>query len=278
MTARVPSVWLTLVLAAACSPTTASSSEFETVPTARDHGLPLVDVLADVTSVVDGDSFRAVDGDQELEVRLLGINAPESEECFGAESAAWLTETLEGKEAGLALEPQPDQFGRLLAVVVVDQINVNEAALSSGHALVVSAEGFDRTAFVAAEDQARAGSFGMWADDICGASGQRASLEIVEVDYNPPGPDENETVTIVNNGSDTVDLDGFALRDESSVNRFVLPRVVLGEGESLTVRVTDCQEVESAFDWCSEQPVFNNDGDTAMLLDPFGRVVALARY
>ena len=42
--------------------------------------------------------------------------------------------------------------------------------------------------------------------------------------------------------------------------------------------MTDCRVVQSVFDWCSEQPVFNNDGDTAMLLDPFGRVVALARY
>lgn len=241
-------------------------------------GLPMVDFLAEVSSVADGDSFRVVVDGEEIEVRLLGINAPERDECFGPEAAVWLTEMIEGEEVGLAVEPEPDQFGRHLAVAVVDQMNVNESALSSGHALVVSAEGIDRDSFVAAEESARSARTGMWADDICGASGRRAILEIVELDYNPPGPDENETVVIVNNESDNIDLDGFVLRDESSVNRFVLPPVVLAELDRLTVRVTNCRVVQSAFDWCSEQPVFNNDGDTAMLLDPFGRVVALARY
>jgi endonuclease YncB( thermonuclease family) len=267
-------IWLAL-LVAACVPLGSNGSELR--PTV-DADLPIVDFLAEVSGVADGDSFRAVVDGEEFEIRLLGINAPERDECFGPESAAWLTETLEGKEVGLALAPEPDQFGRLLAVAVVDQINVNLSALASGHALVVGSEGVDRDSFVAVEESARSAKTGLWADDICGATGPRAALEIVEMDYNPPGPDENETVTIVNNGAQDIDLDGFVLRDESSVNRFVLPPVVLAEGEIATVHVTDCRVAQSVFDWCSEQPVFNNDGDTALLLDPFGRVVALARY
>ena len=240
--------------------------------------LPIVDFLAEVPGVADGDSFRVVVDGKETEVRLIGINAPERDECFGPESAAWLTETLKGKEVGLAVEPEPDQFGRLLAVAVVDQINVNLAALASGHALVVVTEGIDRASFVEVEEGARLARTGLWADDICGATGSRAALEIVEVDYNPPGPDEREAVIIANNGTEDIDLDGYVLRDESSVNRFELPAVVLAEGELLTVEVSDCRTPLSATSWCSDQPVFNNDGDTALLLDPFGRVVALARY
>ncbi|HEX5671254.1 MAG TPA: lamin tail domain-containing protein [Acidimicrobiia bacterium] len=263
------------LLVTACDPSGSNGSELGPVSSGD---LPVVDLLGEVSSVGDGDSFRVVVDGEEIEIRLIGINAPERDECFGLESAAWLTDQLEGKEVGLALEPEPDQFGRLLAVAVVDQTKVNLAALASGHALVVSAEGIDRALFVQEEQRARLDRTGLWADDICGARGSRANLEIVEVDYNPPGPDANETVTIVNNGAQDIDMDGFVLRDESSVNRFEMPAVVLGQGELLTVEVSDCRTGESATSWCSEQPVFNNDGDTALLLDPFGRVVALARY
>ena len=269
-----PAVGL-VMLVAGCVPPGSNGSELGPVPSGD---LPVVDLLGEVLSVADGDSFRVVVDGEELEIRLIGVNAPEHDECFGPESAAWLTETLESKEVGLAVEPEPDQFGRLLAVAVVDQTNVNLAALVSGHALVVSADEIDRDSYVVVEESARSAKTGMWADDICGASGPRASLEIVEVDYNPPGPDENETVTIVNYGAEDIDLDGFVLRDESSVNRFELPGPVLAQDELLTVEVSDCRAGQSARSWCSEQPVFNNDGDTALLMDPFGRVVALARY
>jgi micrococcal nuclease len=240
--------------------------------------LPIVDFLAEVASVADGDSFRAVANGEEIEVRLLGVNAPERDECFGAEATAWLRETLDGKQVGLAVQPEPDQFGRVLAIAVVDGTIVNETVVRSGHALVVTAAGADRAQLVAAEAEARSAAAGMWADDICGATGPRPQLEISDIDYDPPGPDESETVTIANIGSANLDVSGFVLRDESSANRFVLPAVVLKEGESLTVTVSDCGPVRSETDWCSQRPVFNNDGDTALLLDPFGRIVALARY
>ena len=196
----------------------------------------MVDVLVEVASVVDGDSFRAMDGDEELEVRLLGINAPERDECFGVESAAWLTETMEGKEVGLAIEPEPDQFGRhpRSGSGRSDQRKRGRIELGScpgGECRKVSTgTHWWRPKRVLDRPEPGCGQ-----TTSAGPAGRRASLEIVELDYNPPGPDENETVTIVNNGSDNIDLDGFVLRDESSINRFVLPRVVLAEGERLTV-------------------------------------------
>jgi endonuclease YncB( thermonuclease family) len=274
MRSAAPEVWLAMLVAACMAP---GSNGSELGPVSSGD-LPVVDFLAQVSTVSDGDSFRVVVDGDETEVRLIGINAPERDECFGAESATWLTETLDGREVGLAVEPEPDQFGRLLAVAVVDQVNVNLEALASGHALVVSAEGVDRESYVATEESARSAKIGLWADEICGANGPRAALEVVEVDYNPPGPDEVETVTIVNNAAESIDLEGFVLRDESSVNRFELPAVALAQGELLTVEVSDCRSGQSATSWCSEQPVFNNEGDTALLLDTFGRVVALARY
>jgi len=269
--------WFLLVAVVACSANEPNRTEIGPV---FDRALPIVDLLVEVTVVADGDSFRVVANGEELEVRLLGINAPELGECYGPESATWLTETIEGKDVGLALEPEPDQFGRVLAVAIVDQVDVNKDALKSGHAVVVNGEGIDWTSYVAAEEEARSAETGMWADDICGASGPRAAVGIESVEFDPPGPDQREAVIIINNGNDDIDVGGFVLRDESSVNRFVLPAEILAAGSRLEIAVMECRfdKAYSPLVWCSDQPVFNNDGDTAMLLDPFGRVIALSRY
>lgn len=263
----------------ACSPVDGEPPQLGTAPATQDGDLPITDVIAIVTSVTDGDSFIAsVDGD-EIEVRLLGINAPELEECFGIESTDWLTATIDGKKIGLAPETELDQFDRVLARAVIDDTYVNRAAVATGHALVVSAAEADHDVLIEAEDAARLAGTGFWGDDICGASGAKASLEIVDVDFNPPGPDDVETVTIENTGVEAVSLSGFILRDESSTNRYEMPLEVLQPGARHVVMVASCEPFHPHGPvWCSDEPVWNNDGDTALLLDRYGRIVAFLRY
>src|SRR5688572_30825785 len=45
--------------------------------------LPMTDLDVIVTTVSDGDSFRAEAPSGAIEVRLLGLNAPELDECHG---------------------------------------------------------------------------------------------------------------------------------------------------------------------------------------------------
>ena len=70
-----------------------------------------------------------------------------------------------------------------------------------------------------------------------------------------------------------MNLADWTLRDESSRNRYVFIGLNLKPGMSVTVR-TGCGE--DHFDtlyWCSEQAVWSNDGDTAILQDHHGSVV-----
>lgn len=265
------------MLIGACSP---GGVEPPLIGAAVEEGdLPLVDVVATVTSVADGDSFRASADGRDIEIRLLGINAPERGECYGPESAQWLVETIDGREIGLAVEAEKDQFDRTLAIAVLDTTNVNVEAVATGHALVVSEVDEDRETFIEAEERARSSGIGMWGNDICGANGPKAALEIVDIDYNPSGPDDVETVTIGNAGAESINLSGFTLRDESSTNRYPMPTEVLAPGASHVVRVIRCDSPESHGPaWCSEEPVWNNGGDTALLLDTYGRIVAVLRY
>jgi endonuclease YncB( thermonuclease family) len=268
--------WLAvlLLLAGACA---ALETGADTVATGSSAELAEVAITAVVVAVADGDSFRAESAGAEFEVRLLGVNAPESDECYGPEATTWLRAATDDREVGLDPAGE-DQFGRMLARVLVDGVYLNREAVSTGHALVLSSVEMDVETLLEAERGARRAGLGLWGEDICGATAARASLAITRVDHDPPGPDETETVTIENVGTGAVELQGFQLRDESSANRFRFPSYELLPGRSVTV-VSGSGDIGSGtFGWRTTQPVWNNDGDTALVLDAHGRIVAAYRY
>ena len=243
-----------------------------------DVELPLTNLEVVVTTVADGDSFRAEAPSGEIEVRLLGINSPELDECHGRLAKDALVKMIEGRTIGLATERDLDQFDRVLARAVVERAYVNLELVLKGHALALSDDSPDRDLLLGAEGIARAAGAGMWASDACGAVGPPATLEITAIDYDPAGSDEAESVTISNTGDTPVDLDGFVLRDESSTNRFVFPPLALGPGGKIVI-VSGCDASgDLNLTWCADQPVWNNGGDTALLLDRVGRIVAVHRY
>ena len=236
-----------------------------------------------VTRVSDGDSLRANSAEGELEIRLLGVNAPETDECFGPQAAASLEALLEGTD--VTLHPWPgdtDEFGRQLGFLQANDIFVNLALVQTGNvvARAQSNHGFEAE-FETAERQANEQARGLWAPDACGTPSD-AELRIIEVFENAPGDDrENpngEFVVIVNNGDAELSLDGWTLRDESTRHRFSFPPVIAPPNIEIVIR-TGCGNDTPDADpielfWCDpEPPVWNNGGDTAFLLDPSGAIV-----
>lgn len=69
-----------------------------------------------VAKVVDGDSFQTKDGRR---IRLLGIDAPEKDNCFGNTAGEKLKDLLLGKRVRLK-NTVTDDYGRLLANVIVE--------------------------------------------------------------------------------------------------------------------------------------------------------------
>jgi hypothetical protein len=222
-----------------------------------------------VERVVDGDGFYAGG----LEIRLVGVNAPELNECYGAEAKEWLEERIGGHQ--VALEPTAlDQFDRTLANVTADGQWINLELVSTGHAIALSSS---EPSLLEAEGTAVATGIGLWGDSICNASEPKQLLEILSVDFNPPGQDVGESVAIHNPGQSAVELSGFALRDESSVNRYEFPDVLLEAGGTIEVS-TACGSDGTVLYWCAGEPVWNNGGDSVLVIDSFGRIVASHRY
>ena len=226
----------------------------------------------------DGDSIEVdIDGRTE-EVRLLGINAPEGDECYGKRAREALIDLLAGQDFVLVegTGDDTDRYGRLLRYVYVDGENTNGRLLAGGHALTLQGDHRFNSGFVEIGDLAAGAGLGMWAPDACGPAPQSGAA-IVEVRYNPPGPDDerlnDEYVVISNEGTTPLNLAGWTLRDESSHNRYAFNGPSLEPGMSVTVRTGCGEDRTDAVYWCADRPIWSNGGDTAILQDPHGNVV-----
>jgi endonuclease YncB( thermonuclease family) len=226
--------------------------------------------------VLDGDSLVVdIDG-TETEVRLLGVNTPERDECFDEEAKIRTTE-LAGNRVRLVGQDE-DRFGRLLRYAyAVDDTLINRQLVTEGFALALSTGHSLGNAFKRAEAEAFRQRIGRWQPDACGPAAG-GTVEIGALEFDAPGDDSRnrngEWVEITNTGPQPARLDGWSLQDESSSHRFEFPSGFLLDPGS-TVRVSSgCGEpTDKQLFWCDDDPVWSNGGDTAYLLDPAGNVV-----
>jgi micrococcal nuclease len=273
------------------NPTTTSTTLLgsEAAATSTPPTLPAPDerVVASVTSVTDGDTIDVhIDGAQAT-VRLLGINAPEQDECWGPESTLNLGTLIDGRDILLVSgEEDTDEFGRLLRYVYLDEpdgpIFINSVMVQLGNAGGLSNGHQHERVFKGLEASAFQSGAGMWGTFVCGdaegIAADRPVIRVGDVQYDPDGPDnerlDEETVTIVNEGYGRVSISGWVLRDESSRNRMTFPNgTVLAPGDSITV-VTGCTGGPAdAIYWCNDGAVWSNQGDTVVVSDTLGNAV-----
>lgn len=233
---------------------------------------------ARVLEVIDGDSLRVESNGTAIEIRLAGINAPEADECHGDVAALGLAD-LVGEEVAF-VQTDEDQFGRVVAYVWSSDGFVNSSMARAGDALAL-ADGGDRAPDIDdSARSARAADLGMWAPDACGeVLPAGLSVELTEPD--PRGPDDevldDEYVTIRNDGTAAIDLSGWILRDESTANRLVLPAATRLVPGSVLIVHSGCPSPPEV-GWCAGSPIWNNGGDSVLLLGPAGTVAAFDTF
>jgi micrococcal nuclease len=127
-----------------------------------------------VVRVVDGDTIIVDFGGTETDVRLIGLDTPETVDprrpvgCFGPEASAHTKELLpEGTAVRLERDAElHDRYDRLLAYVhrASDGLFVNEDLLAGGYGEVLSIAPNTAYAsrFAAVERDARAAGQGLW--------------------------------------------------------------------------------------------------------------------
>ncbi len=236
----------------------------------------------ELVRVIDGDTFTVSIAGSISEVRLIGINAPESGECWSGPATEALTNLLGTGPLRLERDiSDTDQYGRLLRYAWIGDVFVNEAMVVDGHAIARRYEPDTARAerLEAAQAPAQAQARGLWAADACGEA-DPARLEFGEIVADPPGDDlldlNGEWVTLTNVGPERADLGGWTVRDESSSHRYVFaPGTTVEPGASIVLR-SGCgtNRADEVF-WCQKgSAIWNNGGDTAFLLDPSGNVAA----
>ena len=249
-------------------------------------------IIGTVVEIVDGDTVRAMVDGVSTTIRMLGINAPESTECWGAEATAILANEINGRDVLLvAGEEDVDGFGRSLRFLYLETAEgvefVNQFMVTQGHAIALQNGNQHAENLKALEARAYQSGKGMWGTFACGNDegirADRPVIRVQDIEFDPTGPDDDaldgEYITIVNEGYGRVSISGWVLRDESSTNRLTFPSgIVLAVGDSVMV-VTGCEGGPAeAIHWCNDTPVWSNGGDTAIVLDTLGNAVIWYTY
>lgn len=233
-----------------------------------------------VERVIDGDSLEVSVNGQVLEVRLVGINAPElttlsgGDSCLGAAARDELRMLLDDR--ALTIRPDgEDRFGRLLADIEADGVSVGDSMVGAGWALALwSAEDAESTGRMR---QAAGSGLGLWGQ-ACGTAA--AGLVISGHRVDAPGDDRRnlaeEWVEVTNTAATTFDLDGWTIRDETTSNRFLISGLVLDGGASVRFRTGRGRSSGTDYYLGQDFPVWSNRGETVLLVDPAGLIAAHA--
>ena len=127
-------------------------------------------LIGTVVGVSDGDTITVLDADKaEHKVRLMGIDAPESKQDFGAASKQALSNYIYQKEVTVDYK-KIDKYKRKVGKVILDKQDICLAMISDGMAwhykdYEKEQSKADRDLYSQAELKAREAKIGLWQDN-----------------------------------------------------------------------------------------------------------------
>jgi micrococcal nuclease len=121
----------------------------------------IIDPGEKVTEVIDGDTFFIANRQR---VRLLGVDAPEVEYCFGSEAKKSLNKKILNKKVVLK-NVKVDHYKRIMALVYLDGEPINEFMVKNGFALYTSDGGVESVALKDANTFARENKLGIFSSE-----------------------------------------------------------------------------------------------------------------
>lgn len=116
---------------------------------------------AKVIAVIDGDTLLILHHGQPRKVRLADIDAPEKGQDFGRAAGRSLADMVSGKQVEITSRAT-DQYGRLVAAITVDGLDVNAEQVRRGMAWQYAWH-TRNPPYQALEEAARKAHRGLWA-------------------------------------------------------------------------------------------------------------------
>ncbi len=233
---------------------------------------------ATVVGVYDGDTLTLDTGER---VRLRGVNTPELKpaEAYGIEARDIAADLLLHQEVYLTYGAvQRDGYGRLLASVRVDGVDLAEHLLEQGmgHIFLIPPDGLDVTTLITAQNAARVAGRGVWS-----TARYTGVLHITSFHANADGDDRTningEYLRICNIAERPIDLSGYSIRDLSG-RIWELPPLLIPIGHTVKIHSgTGINQTDPAEQLAvylgNDQPIWNNTHDRATIYDRYGQVV-----
>ena len=113
-----------------------------------------------VISIADGDTFTMMVNNESIRVRLHGIDCPEKGQDFSKSAKEFLSHRIATKTVSVK-KMDTDRYGRIIGIVTIDTINLNESLLKRG--LAWHYKQYDENPVWAKfEEQARKQKIGLW--------------------------------------------------------------------------------------------------------------------
>lgn len=115
-----------------------------------------------VIRIADGDTATCLQDDKKTQVRIrfAQIDAPESKQDFGTVSRQALADLIFNKHVDLAVE-EVDRYGRTVAEVYIDGVNVNKYMVQNGYAWAYK-EYMRNPVYLDLQKQAERNKIGLW--------------------------------------------------------------------------------------------------------------------
>ena len=122
-------------------------------------------IAGKVVSVADGDTITISENGTERKIRLYGIDCPEGNQQFGQQATKFTSALVSGRKIGIKTM-DTDRYGRTVAIVYADGVNLNEQIVAQGYGWVYRQyckESFCQD-WLQLESAAKAFRKGLWAD------------------------------------------------------------------------------------------------------------------
>lgn len=121
----------------------------------------LAEINGKVVAIADGDTVTVLMNNAQYKLRLAEIDTPERAQPYGSKAKEVLSGLVFGKEIIAKVEDM-DRYGRYVARIFVDGLDVNREMVRQGAAWVYRQYLKDKS-LLAVEAEAKAASRGLWA-------------------------------------------------------------------------------------------------------------------
>ncbi|WP_334323826.1 thermonuclease family protein [Gilliamella apicola] len=115
--------------------------------------------------IIDGDTVDILTiKKQKIRVRLLDIDAPESNQAYGNKSKQYLASLIAGKKV-FVKSSKKDIYKRTLGTIFLNKVNINAKMVESGYAWAYRYKGVaNNKLMVKIEAKAKQSKKGLWKD------------------------------------------------------------------------------------------------------------------